>query len=66
MPTPTTCQFTPRRGRPTTSATTPNSDNIKHYIRKGGNANEGTAKSDLFLAGKDGSIDQGPPHRVGF
>ena len=32
-------------------------DNVRHYIRKGGNANQGTAKSDLFLADKNGAVD---------
>jgi len=36
-------------------------DNVRHYIRRGGNANDGTAQSDLFLADKDGVIDPATP-----
>ena len=36
-------------------------DNVRHYIRKGGNANEGTAQSDLFMADKDGAVDPATP-----
>ena len=36
-------------------------DNVRHYIRKGANANDGTAKSDLFLADRDGNVDPDTP-----
>jgi len=36
-------------------------DNVKHYIRKGGNANQGTAQSDLFLADQNGAVDPATP-----
>ena len=35
--------------------------NVKRYIRAGGNQNEGSAQTDIFLADENGNIDKNAP-----
>jgi len=46
---------------PVTSIVTVTDDSVRHYIRKGRNANSGSAKTDIVVAAPDGSVDPAAP-----